>query len=242
MTNTRPVHRVDNFGAGPSALPLPVLERAQEELLDFSGSGMSMLELSHRDRRYEAVYHRAVQRLRELLGLSAQQQVLFLQGGASLQFAMVPMNLLTPDRSTAAYVNSGAWATKAYQDASAIGDVRIIANSQETAFDRIPPVSVDDLRPSDAYLHVTSNETIGGVQWPSLPADMPVPVVVDMSSDILSRTVDVTRLALIYAGAQKNLGPSGVVVVIVQDEVLAHSSDRVPSILHYATHAANESR
>ncbi|MCY0870037.1 MAG: aminotransferase class V-fold PLP-dependent enzyme, partial [Firmicutes bacterium] len=209
MIQTRQLHRVDNFGAGPSALPLQVLERAQEELLDFAGSGMSMLELSHRDRRYEAVYQKAVQRLRELLALSASQHVLFLQGGASLQFAMVPMNLLTPERCTAAYAISGAWGAKAYQDAQAIGDVRVIASSQSTGFDRVPPLSTDALRPSDAYLHITSNETIGGVQWPTLPADMPVPVVVDMSSDILSRELDLTGLGLIYAGAQKNLGPSG---------------------------------
>ncbi|MBX5437692.1 MAG: 3-phosphoserine/phosphohydroxythreonine transaminase [Alicyclobacillaceae bacterium] len=231
---------VHNFNAGPAALPLEALEQAREELLNYGGSGMSVMEMSHRSAAYEAIHNRAEELLRELLAIPEEYSVLFLQGGASLQFAMVPMNFLAPGR-TAAYVLTGSWAEKAYKEAQTVGSVRVSASTKDDNFRRIP--SLDEVRtePGDAYLHITSNETIGGIQWQVFPDTGAVPLVADMSSDILSRPLDVRQFGLIYAGAQKNLGPSGVTVVIVRTDWLEQAATNIPAILRYSTHAKNRS-
>ncbi|SIS99665.1 3-phosphoserine/phosphohydroxythreonine transaminase [Alicyclobacillus vulcanalis] len=230
--------RVDNFNAGPAALPLEVLEEVREELIDFRGTGMSVMEMSHRSKEYEAVHNEAQARLRRLLGIPDDYRVLFLQGGASLQFAMIPMNFLGDGRR-ALYVLTGAWSEKARDEAVRFGEV--VVNDWATAGgyrdipDRIPE---DD--GAFAYVHITSNNTIFGTQWPQFPKTLS-PLVADMSSDILSRPIEVTDFALIYAGAQKNLGPSGVTVVIAKDEFLAGENANLPTMLRYSTHVKSNS-
>ena len=228
---------VHNFNAGPAALPRPVLERVQSELLDFKGSGMSVMELSHRSKTFEAERAYAEQSLRELLGVSDDWAVLFLQGGATLQFSMAPMNLLT-DGARADYLTSGAWGEKALIEARKIGDAREAASSQGDEYRRVP--TEFDFDASAKYVHLTTNETIGGVQWAALPDTSGVPIVADMSSDILSRPVDIARFGLIYAGAQKNIGPSGVTVVLLRRDWL-QKHPQLPTMLEYATHAKADS-
>ena len=227
--------RVYNFSAGPAALPLEVLERARDELLDYRGSGMSVMEMSHRSKEFIAIAEKAEADLVELLGVPSDYQVLFLQGGATLQFAMVPLNLLG-DRGTADYVNTGAWSTKAIEEAGRFCKVNVVASSEARSFTDIP--APDEWRRSAdaAYLHICSNETIGGVQFHDFPAS-DVPLVADMSSDILSRPVDVSRFGLIYAGAQKNIGPAGLTVVIVRKDLIGKARAGTPSMLDYAVHA-----
>lgn len=230
--------RAINFNAGPSAIPLPALERAQAELLDFQGTGMSILEHSHRGKDYDAVHQEAISLLTSLLGIPDSHQVLFLQGGASHQFAMVPLNFLPKDGS-ADYLLTGVWSEKALDEAKLVGAPRVAASTrgEDKRYTRIPAASELDLDPKAAYVHLTSNNTVFGTQWHAFPQTGQVPLVADMSSDFLSRPVDVARFGLIYAGAQKNLGPSGVTVVVVEKALLAKARTDLPKILRYRTHA-----
>src|SRR5690606_5427982 len=228
-----------NFSAGPAALPLEVLERAREELLDYRGTGMSVMEMSHRSKAYIEIAERAEADFRELMGVPDDYAVLFLQGGATLQFAMVPLNLLG-EKNRADYVNTGSWSTKAIKEAKRFCEVNVAASSEASNFSEIPDPARWSLSKDSAYLHICSNETIGGVQFHEFP-DVPLPLVADMSSDILSRPVDVSRFALIYAGAQKNIGPAGLTVVIVRRDLLGRARPNTPSMLDYAVHAEADS-
>lgn len=233
--------RAMNFNAGPAALPLEALERAQRELTDLGGTGMSVIEHSHRGKAYEAVHDEALGLVRELLGVPADYEVLFLQGGASQQFAMVPMNLL-PQGKSADYVVNGAWSKKAFQEAKTIGQVRLaVKMDAEAKPARVPSQQELELDPNAAYLHVTSNETIGGAQFHQFPDPGGVPLVADMSSDILWKPIDVSKFGLIYAGAQKNIGPSGVALVIARKDLIEKGRTDIPKIFRYSTHAAERS-
>jgi phosphoserine aminotransferase len=231
--------RVINFNAGPAGLPLAALEEAQRELLDFRGSGMSVMELSHRSPEYDAVHNETKSLVRELLGVSEDYHVLFLQGGASQQFAMVPMNL-RPSGS-ADYVLTGSWSKKALKEAQILGEARVAASTEEERFRRIPREDELKLDPQAAYVHVTSNNTIFGTQWHDWPDTRGLSIVADMSSDILSRRLPIERFGLIYAGAQKNLGPSGVTLVIIHDDLVARAPEDLSTMLSYRTHAAKDS-
>jgi phosphoserine aminotransferase len=232
--------RVYNFSAGPAVLPEEVLERARLEMLDWNGSGMSVMEMSHRGKEFVAIAEKAEADLREVLGVPLSYKVLFLQGGASLQFGMVPMNLLGEKRR-ADYVNTGQWSKKAIGEAKRVGQVNVVAETSQTGFNSIPPLSEWRLDPAAAYLHYTPNETIGGVEFQWVPESGNVPLVADMSSTILSRPLDVTRFGLIYAGAQKNIGPAGLTVVIVREDLLGRAGPGVPAMLDYKVHADNGS-
>ena len=230
-----------NFNAGPAILPRPVLEQAQQELLDYQGRGMSIMEMSHRSKEYEAINGNAEAGFKRLLGLEGDAyRVLFLQGGASTQFAMVPLNFL-PAGAVADYLVTGAWAEKALEEAGKLGQARAAASTSEGGYRRMPSQGEIRLSESPAYIHITSNETIQGTQWHAWPDVGDRPLVADMSSDILSRPLDAGRFALIYAGAQKNLGPAGVTVVLVRQDWLGSAAKRVPAMLSYATHAKNSS-
>ena len=229
--------RAHNFNAGPAALPVPVLEQVQAELLDFQKSGMSIMEMSHRSKTFDAQRQRAENGLRGLLDLGDEWEILFLQGGATLQFSMAPMNLLA-DGSHADYLTSGTWGVKALAEAQKVGKAREAATSQSAQFRRVP--TEFELDSSAKYVHLTSNETIEGVQWPDLPDTGDVAIVADMSSDILSAPLEMNRFGLIYAGAQKNIGPSGVTVVLVRRDWIAPHPE-LPIMLDYATHAKNDS-
>lgn len=231
--------RAYNFNAGPAALPLEVLLQAQEELVEFQGIGMSIMEVSHRSKEYEQVHNETQELFKELLQMPEGYKVLFLQGGASTQFTMIPMNFL-PEGGTASYVHTGSWASKAIAEAKLFGEVQIAASTKEDSFTRVPALSEIQTSEDAAYLHLTSNETIGGIQFKSFPTSQ-APLIADMSSDILCRPVDVSQFAMIYAGAQKNLGPSGVTAVIVSDEFLSKAKSGLPTMFAYATHAENNS-
>ena len=232
--------RIFNFSAGPAVIPVPVLEKAQSELKALPGVGMSILEVSHRSRVFEDVLARAEADIRQLALVPSNYRVLFLQGGASLQFAMVPMNLLSAE-ATADYVVTGVWATKAADEARKFGKVQIAATTKAEQFARVPRAEEIVPTAGAAYLHMTSNNTIYGTQWKDLPDIGAVPLVSDTSSDMLSRPIDVSKHALIYAGAQKNMGPAGVTVVIIRDDLLARSPASLPAMLSYAVHAQNGS-
>jgi phosphoserine aminotransferase len=232
--------RAYNFNAGPAAIPLEVLQRAQEELVDYRGIGMSVMEISHRSKEFELINDEAQSLLKELLNIPSGYKVLFLQGGASTQFAMIPMNLLSAGKS-AAFVHTGSWAEKAYKEAKLFGNAVIAASSEADKFTSVPALSDIQIPNDTAYLHITSNETIGGIQYREFPQTGSVPLIADMSSDIVSRPIDVSKFALIYAGAQKNLGPSGVTVVIARDELLQNSPKSLPTMLRYDTHVDNNS-
>lgn len=226
-----------NFGAGPCILPQEVFKQASQAVLDFNGTGLSILEISHRAPEFEAVMDETLQLVKELLNVPAGYSVLFLQGGASLQFSMVPANLLG-EGQTAAYLDTGAWASKAMKEAKLYGNVTAVASSKESNYSYIPR---DYEIPSDAaYFHCTSNNTIFGTELFEFP-ESPVPMVSDMSSDMFSRTINVEDFGLIYAGAQKNMGPAGVVLVIIKDELLGKSGRKLPSMLDYKIHADNKS-
>ncbi|MDY6881696.1 MAG: 3-phosphoserine/phosphohydroxythreonine transaminase [Thermodesulfobacteriota bacterium] len=233
------VKRIHNFNAGPAALPLTVLEELQEGLLDFKGSGMSILEVSHRSKWFDDVIQEAVQGTKRLLNLSEDFEVLFIQGGASLQFCMIPMNLGMAGRPVD-YINTGTWSTKAIKEARIQGkEVRVIASSEDRGFSYIPTdFSVDE---DAAYLHFTSNNTIKGTQWADFPKAGDVPLVCDMSSDIMSRPLDASPFGLIYGGAQKNIGPSGTAIVIVRRDMLERAPDDIPTMLKYRTFAEKNS-
>lgn len=231
--------RIHNFNAGPAALPLPVLEKIQQELLDFQGTGMSVLEISHRSKPFEQVLDEAIARIRRLLNLDERYHVLFLQGGASLQFAMIPMNLTIPGKP-AAYIDTGTWASNAIKQARILGkNVIVAASSEDREYTYIPRDFV--VPPEAAYLHITSNNTIRGTQWHDFPETGGAPVISDMSSDIFSRTFDPQPFGLIYAGAQKNAGPAGVTLVIVRDDMLARVPKDLPTMLQYTTFAGKKS-
>lgn len=232
--------RAYNFNAGPAALPLEVLRQAQEEFVDFRGIGMSIMEISHRSKQYEQVNDEAQSLIKELLGIAAGYEVLFLQGGASTQFAMIPMNFQKPGQA-AGYVLTGSWADKAIKEAQGIGETYVAASGQAGGFRRIPHLGEIEVRPDAAYVHITSNETIAGSQYAAYPDTGSVPLIGDLSSDILCRRVDVSKFALIYAGAQKNLGPSGVTVAIIRDDLLQSEAKHLPTMLRYGTHAKSKS-
>jgi phosphoserine aminotransferase len=231
--------RIHNFNAGPAALPLPVLEEIKEEIADYKGSGMSIMEVSHRSKWFDDVINEAVERTKRLLNLDDHFQVLFIQGGASFQFCMIPMNLVIPSRPVD-YINTGTWSTKAIKEAEIQwNDVRVIASSDDKNFSYIPKdFQVDE---DAAYLHFTSNNTIKGTQWSDLPKAGDVPLVSDMSSDIMCRPIDVRPFGLIYAGAQKNIGPSGTSMVIIREDMLKRVPDNLPSMLKYSTFAEKNS-
>ncbi|MFC4775653.1 3-phosphoserine/phosphohydroxythreonine transaminase [Paenibacillus sp. GCM10023252] len=232
--------RAYNFNAGPAALPLEVLQQAQEQFVEFGGAGMSIMEMSHRSSIYENVNNETQSLLRELFGIPDHYKTLFLQGGASTQFGMIPMNLLSEGK-TAAFVQTGNWSNKAIKEAKLIGKTAIVATSEENKYTRIPDLSELKLPEETAYLHITSNETIEGIQYSEYPNTGDIPLVGDMSSDILSRPVDVSKFGLIYAGAQKNLGPSGVTLVIIREDLAANSPKTLSSMLRYDTHVNNNS-
>jgi phosphoserine aminotransferase len=232
--------RAYNFNAGPAAIPLEVLQQAQEQFVDYHGAGMSIMEMSHRSALYEEVNNEAQSLMRELFGIPDNYHVLFLQGGASTQFAMLPMNLLRPGQP-AAYVQTGAWADKAIKEAKLIGETVIAASTASDNYMRVPDLSEIQVPSNASYVHMTSNETIGGTQFHSFPSTGDVPLVADMSSDILSRQIDVSKFGVIYAGAQKNLGPSGVTVVIIREDLAKDSPKSIPAMLRYDTHAKSNS-
>jgi len=231
--------RIHNFNPGPAALPLSVLEQIKEEFLDYKGTGMSITEISHRSKQFEVVVNEAVARTKRLLKVGEGFQVLFIQGGASLQFAMVPMNLAVPG-APLDYINTGTWSTKAIKEAKVLGkEVKVIASSEDKNFSYIPDQFEVDKKA--AYLHFTSNNTIKGTQWSKFPGAGAVPLVCDMSSDIMSRPFDVKPFGLIYAGAQKNIGPSGTALVIVRDDMLKRAPADVPAMLKYTSFSESNS-
>jgi phosphoserine aminotransferase len=231
--------RIFNFNAGPAALPLAVLEEIQASFLNYKGCGMSVTEISHRSKWFEEIIEDAVARTRRLLGLSEDFHVLFLQGGASLQFCMVPMNLL-PDGRSADYVDTGTWSSKAILEAQTLGKrVKVVATSKDRNYAYIPKAIA--FSPDALYVHITSNNTIKGTQWQQFPRTGGVPLVADMSSDIMSRPFDVSPFGLVYAGAQKNIGPAGVCMVIIRKDMLERVPDNLPTMLKYSTFTAKNS-
>jgi phosphoserine aminotransferase len=231
--------RTYNFSAGPASLPDAVLKQAAEEMTDYQSSGMSVMEMSHRSKIFVDIAAQAEADLRELMGVSDDYHVLFLQGGATGQFAGIPMNLTQAD-DTIDFIETGAWSKKAIKEAKKYCNVNVAASSADSNFDHIPDQGVWQLRDNARLLHICSNETIGGVQFKNFPSSN-VPIAVDMSSDILSRPVDVNNFALIYAGAQKNIGPAGLTVVIVRKDLCGNARDMTPTFLDYAQHADNDS-
>jgi phosphoserine aminotransferase len=232
--------RLFNFSAGPAVLPRTVLEQAQRELPALPGVGMSVLEISHRSKAFEAILARTESDVRTLGGVPDTCKVLFLQGGASLQFSMVPMNLLAPG-ATADYIITGAWSQKALKEAQRVGTIHVAGSTEGEQFARVPRQDELTLTPGAAYVHFTSNNTIFGTQWATEPEAGGAPLVADTSSDMFSRPIDVSKYGLIYAGAQKNLGPSGVTLVIIREDLLARSQKSMHTMLSYATHAGNQS-
>jgi len=232
--------RVFNFSAGPAMIPQAVLEKAQSEMLDWNNTGMSVMEMSHRGKDYMSIADQAMADLREVMAIPDTHEILFLQGGASSQFAMVPMNLLR-GKKTADYINTGAWSKKAIAEAKRYCDVNIVATTEDNKFSSAPSQADLKLNPDAAYMHYTPNETIGGVEFDYIPETNGVPLVADLSSTILSRPIDVSKFAVIYAGAQKNIGPAGLTVVIVRKDLIGETIDGTPSMFDYKTHADNGS-
>jgi phosphoserine aminotransferase len=239
--------RIFNFSSGPAVLPEPVLAEAQRDLMELPGVGMSVLEISHRSKPFDAIIGAAVENLRKVGGIPANYQVLFLQGGASLQFSMVPLNFLPPG-GAADYFVTGTWSQKAVAEArkaaastSAGATINIAASTEADNFTHVPEPGAWTLDPRAAYVHFTTNETIAGIEWPTEPDTAGVPLIADASSDIFSRPIDVSKYAMIYAGAQKNLGPSGVTLVIVRDDMLARIPKGLPTMLDYTVHAKERS-
>jgi len=232
--------RIFNFSAGPAVLPVPVLEEAQRDMVSLPGVGMSVMEISHRSKTFDDIIARTEASLRDLLKIPNNYHILFLQGGASLQFSMIPMNFLPADGS-ADYVLTGSWGKKALKEAKKVGAVNVAATMADGGFTRVPSRDEMSLNPHAAYVHITSNETIEGVQWKREPNVGDVPLVVDSSSDILSREIDVTKYGLIYAGAQKNMGPSGVTLVVLREDLLQRVPENMPTMLDYRIHVENKS-
>jgi phosphoserine aminotransferase len=233
-------NRIYNFSAGPAVLPLEVLEEAREHLLSLPGVGMSILEISHRSKPFDEIIDTAETNIRQLAGIPDGYHVLFLQGGASLQFSMVPMNLLPPGGS-ADYIVTGSWSQKAVKEAKRVGGVQVAASTEADGFNRIPAQSELRLDPDAAYVHYTTNNTIFGTEFAYVPAVDSVPLVADASSDIFSGPIDVSKFALIYAGAQKNLAPAGMTLVIIRDDMLKRTPSSLPTMLQYPVHAENKS-
>jgi len=233
------VKRTHNFSAGPAALPLEVLEKAQRELVDFQSAGMSVMEMSHRSKEFSGVIESAEARARRLLNISDEYAVLFLQGGASLQFSMIPMNLCLPGKSVDV-VNTGSWTKKAIKELNKIGESNIIASSEDKNFSYIPSLDQLNFNADASYSYITSNNTIAGTQWKEFPKT-PTPLVADMSSDIVSRKINVNDFGIIFAGAQKNIGPSGVTLVIIRKDLLERADAALPTMLQYRTHVDNKS-
>jgi phosphoserine aminotransferase len=232
--------RVFNFSAGPAMLPEAVLQRAQQEFLDWNDSGMNVMEMSHRGKEFLSIANQAEADLREVMAIPDNYKVLFLQGGASAQFSAIPMNLLR-GKSTADYFNTGQWSKKAISEAKRYCDVNIVASSEDDGFNSVPDKSTWKLNPDAAYVHYTANETIGGVEFDDIPDTGDVPLVVDLSSTILSRPIDVAKFALIYAGAQKNIGPAGLTIVIVRDDLIGNALPGTPTTFDYKVQADNDS-
>jgi phosphoserine aminotransferase len=231
--------RIHNFNPGPAALPLPVLEDIQESFLNYKGSGMSIVEMSHRSKQFEAILGDAILRARRLLKLDDRFHVIFLQGGATLQFAMIPMNFLADGRS-ADYVNTGTWSTNAIKEARVLNKpIRVVASSEDRQFTYIPGKIA--FNPDAAYVHITSNNTIRGTQWARFPDTHGVPIIADMSSDFMSRPFDARPFGLVYAGAQKNIGPAGVTLALLRDDMLARVPENLPVMLKYTTYTAKNS-
>lgn len=232
--------RVYNFSAGPACLPEAVLKKAQEELVIYGDSGMSVMEISHRSANFEDIIHRAERDLRALMNISDDYSVLFLQGGASLQFSMVPLNLMTQHKR-ACYVNTGMWSKKAIAEAKKIGEVIVPASSEDRTFSYIPELDADMFKGDADYVHITSNNTIYGTRYIKLPDTGGLPIVTDMSSCILSEVINVNDYGVIYAGAQKNIGPAGLTVVIIRKDLIGRAPANIPTMLDYKTHADNGS-
>ena len=232
--------RVYNFSAGPSTLPLPVLERAQKEMVSYGDAGMSVMEMSHRSAPYQEIIDSCEALVRELLGVSDRYKVLFLQGGASSQFAMVPLNLFGKNKK-ADYVLTGVWAKKAAKEAGRYGEVNIVASSEDQVFNYIPVLDASKFSKDAAYFHFTHNNTIYGTRFSEIPDTGDVPLVTDMSSSIFSQVIDVDKYGIIYAGAQKNMGPAGVTMVIVREDLIGNALDITPTMFDYKTHAENGS-
>lgn len=231
--------RVYNFSAGPAALPEDVLQQAKEEMLDWQGTGMSVMEMSHRGKAFMSIAEKAEVDLRELMAIPDNYKVLFLQGGASSQFSMVPINLLN-GKASADYVLTGQWSKKAIAEAKRYCNVNVVASSEDQKFTTVPEQSSWNTSADAAYLHYTPNETIVGVEFPFIP-DVDVPLVADMSSTILSREIDVSKYGVIYAGAQKNIGPAGLTIAIVRDDLIGHAMPAMPVMMDYKTHSDNDS-
>ena len=232
--------RVFNFSAGPAMLPEEVLQQAKEEMLDWQGAGMSVMEMSHRGKEFMSIAEQAEADLRSLMSIPDNYKVLFLQGGASSQFAMVPMNLARDNRRVD-YINTGSWSKKAIAEAKRYADVNIAATTEEAKFTLAPAQSDLQLSGDAAYVHYTPNETIQGVEFPYIPDTASVPLVADFSSTILSRPVDVSRYGIIYAGAQKNIGPAGLTLVVIREDLIGNAADTTPVMFQYATHSENGS-
>ena len=232
--------RIWNFNAGPATLPLPVLEKIKSDLPNYNNTGMALMELSHRSKDYAAVHAEAKSLLKELFSIPDSHHILFLQGGASSQFFMVPMSLLS-ENTSADYINTGTWSKKAIKEAKLFGNVNIAGTSEDANFSYIPKAEDLNLKSDARYVHITSNNTIAGTQWDQFPDTGGVPIISDMSSDIPSKKLDISKFGIIYAGAQKNLGPSGVTVVIIRDDVLAKCKEGLPAMLTYATHVDKDS-
>lgn len=234
------MNRVYNFSAGPSMLPLEVLEKAQKELVSYGDSGMSVMEMSHRSKVYDDIIKETESVFREIMNIPQNYKVLFLQGGASSQFAMVPLNLFNNSKK-ADYVNTGQWSKKAIAEAKRYGTVNVVASSEDTTFNYIPDLDENAFSPDADYFHITSNNTIYGTRYTKLPNTGNVPLVSDMSSCILSEVFDVSQYGVIYAGAQKNMGPAGLTVVIVREDLIGHAMDITPTMFNYKTHADKDS-
>ncbi len=229
-----------NFSAGPAMLPTAVMEHARQEMLDWNDSGMSVMEMSHRGKEYMSIAAKAEKDLREMMRIPDNYKVLFLQGGASSQFAMIPLNLLG-DKQSADYLNTGMWSKKAIAEAKRYCTVNIAADTSDDGFTTVPTQAELKLNPDAAYVHYTPNETIGGVEFDYIPETGGVPLIADMSSTILSRPIDVSKFAMIYAGAQKNIGPAGLTIVIIREDLLGKAVANTPAMFNYETHAANGS-
>lgn len=234
------MNRVYNFSAGPSALPLPVLEKAQKDLVCCGDAGMSVMEMSHRSSAFQSIIDECEASLRSLLSIPDNYKVLFLQGGASSQFAMVPLNLFTKSKK-ADYVLTGLWAKKAYKEASRYGETNVVASSEDKTFTYIPKLDKNTFTKDADYFHITYNNTIYGTKYSTLPETGDVPLVADMSSSILSEPVDVSKFGIIYAGAQKNMAPAGLTVAIVREDLIGNAMDITPTMFNYETHASNGS-
>ncbi|MCI8776703.1 MAG: 3-phosphoserine/phosphohydroxythreonine transaminase [Oscillospiraceae bacterium] len=231
--------RVYNFSAGPAALPEEVLQRAADEMLEYGDSGQSVMEMSHRSKEYQAIIDSAESLLREIMSIPDNYKVLFLQGGASSQFAMIPLNLMTTGKAD--FIVTGQWANKAYQEASRYGDCKIVASSKDKTFSYIPEIDNSEFRPDASYVHICQNNTIYGTRFSDIPETGNVPLIADMSSCILSEPVDVSKYAVIYAGAQKNMGPAGLTVVIIREDLIGNARETTPTMFNYQIHADNGS-